>query len=236
MTHAPHLAPAVTGVPDAADAARQRGIHQHRGGLASHRSADPGDPYGPAPDTELNAIHRSARFVVEIEPGDMAVTDMMRTRLATDSTLIGVASDAAAVGRLRRTEPWLTVLQGDATNLRHVLNTAGIARVHLVIDTLSPALMAEATQRRVIDSVAGVLHPDGGFAVAVALPVRLPLAVQRLRRRLGEVFSEVTRTDVGWDRAAATYLLVARNPTRPPVDMRHGEHFASAHTDVSAAA
>jgi phosphatidylethanolamine/phosphatidyl-N-methylethanolamine N-methyltransferase len=240
MAHDLHLAPAVTGPPNALGAAHHRDTHRHRGRLAPrrprHQSADPSDPRGPAPDTGLIAAHWTSPVVVEIEPGDTAVTEVLRTRLTTGSTLIGVASDDTRAGHLRRTRPWLTVLQGDATDLRRVLHAAGIAGVHLVIDTLSPAVMAEATQRRLICSVADVLHPDGCVAVVVAPPVRSPLTVRRLHRRLGEVFTVVTRTAAMWDRAAPAYLLVARKPIRPPVGMRRGEHVASPRTDLSAAA
>lgn len=241
MTHELRLASAVTGPSDAARLAHHRGTRRQWGMPARrprHRSPDPSVPHRPALDTGMLPGHRTAYVVVEIEPSDAAVSDLVPTRLAAGSALIGVASDDATVGHLRRTRPWLTVLQGDATDLRQVLNTAGITQVHLVISTLSPALMTEATQRRVIADVARVLHPDGCFAVVVAPPPHSQLTVRRLRLRLrlSEVFTVVTGTAAVGDHGAPGYLLVARKPTRPPVGMRRGERFLSAHTDLSAAA
>ena len=240
MTHELHLAPVVTGPSDAAGPAFHRDTRRRWGRLARSRrrrgADDHRDSRGPVPGTGLIAAHRTPHVVVEIEPGDMAVIDAVRTRFAAGSTLIGVVSDDASVVHLRRTRPWLTVLQGEATDLHQVLNNAGVARPHLILGTLRAALTAETTQRRVIAGVADVLHPDGSFAIVTPLPAHSQPTERRMRRRLSEVFTVVTRTAALWDHAAPAYLLVARNPTRPPVGVRQGEHIAAAYTDLSAAA
>lgn len=204
--------------------------------LRHRKASDPGGPHLPASDIRCLAASWTSHVVVELEPGDAAITAALRARLVAGSALICIASDAAAVGYLRRTRPGLTVLLGDATDLRRLLRAAGVAHADLVIGTHRHVLTTDTIQRHLIASVADVLQPDGSFAVVVPSPVRSHPAVQRLRCRLNEAFTEVTHTADTWHHATPAYLLIARNPTAPAAQRCRGVHGPAMHTDLPAAA
>ena len=204
--------------------------------LRHRRASDPGWPHLPASDIRCLAASWTSHGIVELEPGDAAITAALRARLVADSALICIASDAAAAGYLRRTRSGLKILLGDATDLRRLLTTAGVAHADLVIGTLRHVLTADTIQRHLIAGVADVLHPDGRFVVVVPSPVRSHPAIQRLSRRLNQAFTEVTHTAATWHHAAPAFLLVARNPTSSAAQSCRGVHSPAMHTDLPAAA
>ena len=82
--------------------------------------------------------------VVELGPGTGVVSAALRRRLPEGARHIAVEIDPGMVEHLRRTRPWLEVVEGDAADLQKLLADIGVDQVDAV------------DQRPAVDAVPGV--------------------------------------------------------------------------------
>jgi phospholipid N-methyltransferase len=139
-------------------------------------SASPPSPPAPAHTT-----------VVELGPGNGALTVAVRARLPHHARYLAVELDPGLCRHLAQHLPWLQVVHGDAADLPALLAAAGISEVDLLVASLAldvdrarPA-SANARRRR------AALAPGGVFAALTHLtvpPGRVPGSARRPRRRV----------------------------------------------------
>ena len=116
------------------------------------------------------------------------------------------------VEHLRRTRPWLEVLEGDALDLQKLLADAGIDRVDAAISGLPWTLFSEASQRGIIAQVTRVLAPGATFTTfAYSHVTRLPTQ-RRFRRVLEDTFAEVRVTPTVWRNLPPALAYQCRDP------------------------
>jgi phosphatidylethanolamine/phosphatidyl-N-methylethanolamine N-methyltransferase len=172
-------------------------------------------PSGPrlaAQAAGLLTDHGEPQVVVELGPGNGVISDALRARLPSGSTLTAVEINAAMVTHLSQTRPWLNVIHGDAANLGHLLHAAGLAPADLIVSALPWSLLPDFAQRRVLAAIAGSLDPRGTFATITTIPVRPLPAIRRFLHHLDRTFASVTRTPTVWRNMPPAYFYVCRHP------------------------
>lgn len=150
--------------------------------------------------------------VVELGPGTGVVSAALRRRLPEGARHIAVEIDPGMVEHLRRTRPWLQVVQGDAADLQKLLADAGVDRVDAAISGLPWTLFPESAQRGIIQQVTRVLAPGAAFTTfAYSHVTRLPTQ-RRFRGVLEEAFTEVTVTPTVWRNLPPALAYQCRHP------------------------
>jgi len=151
-------------------------------------------------------------IVVELGPGTGVVSAALRRRLPEGARHIAVEIDPGMVEHLRRTRPWLEVIQGDAADLQKLLADAGVDRVDAAISGLPWTLFAESAQRGIIEQVTRVLAPGAAFTTfAYSHVTRFPTQ-RRFRGVLEEAFREVTVTPTVWRNLPPALAYQCRHP------------------------
>jgi phosphatidylethanolamine/phosphatidyl-N-methylethanolamine N-methyltransferase len=170
-------------------------------------------PTGPALAAEITAVVPATRpsTVVELGPGTGVISPAIRSRLAPGSRFVAVELDGQLVHYLRRRLPWLEVLEGDASELRSLLDGAGVGPVDAVVSSLPWTLLPPEKQRTMLAGIAATLAPGGVFATITTLTA-LPSLVRELRRHLDATFEEVVRTRAVWRNVPPSRLFVCRRP------------------------
>lgn len=151
-------------------------------------------------------------LVVELGPGTGVVSAALRRRLPEGARHIAVEIDPGMVEHLRRTRPWLEVVEGDAADLQKLLADIGVDRVDAAISGLPWTLFPESAQRGIIEQVTTVLGPGAPFTTfAYSHVTRLP-SQRRFRGVLESEFSEVTVTPTVWRNLPPALAYQCRNP------------------------
>ncbi len=105
---------------------------------------------------------RSELPVVELGGGTGAITETLLRRIPAER-LIVLERDPDLARHLRRKFPTLTVIQGDARQLRHHLRALGIGRVGAVVSGLPMVAMPKRVQRDVLNAAFSVMGPGAPF-------------------------------------------------------------------------
>ena len=150
--------------------------------------------------------------VVELGPGTGVVSAALRRRLPPGARHLAVELDTGMVTHLRRTRPWLEVLQGDAADLQKLLADAGVDRVDAVVSGLPWTLFPESAQRGIIDQVTKVLAPGAPFTTFAYSHVRRFPTQRRFRTVLEEAFAEVVVTPTVWRNLPPALAYQCRHP------------------------
>jgi phospholipid N-methyltransferase len=150
--------------------------------------------------------------VVELGPGTGVVSAALRRRLPSGARHIAVEIDPGMVEHLRRTRPWLEVVQGDALNLQKLLADAGVDHVDAVVSGLPWTLFAHDAQLGIIEQVTRVLAPGAMFTTfAYSHVTRMPTQ-RRFRGVLEQAFQEVRVTPTVWRNLPPALAYQCRYP------------------------
>lgn len=171
-------------------------------------------PSGPALSDLLASVvpTEGAPTVVELGPGTGVVSAALRRRLPPGARHIAVELDDGMVAHLRRTRPWLEVVQGDASNLQKLLAESDVHRVDATVSGLPWTLFSEQLQRAIIEQVTLVQGDDAPFTTfAYSHVTRLP-AQRRFRALLESTFAEVRVTPTVWRNVPPALTYQCRRP------------------------
>jgi phosphatidylethanolamine/phosphatidyl-N-methylethanolamine N-methyltransferase len=105
---------------------------------------------------------RSTLPVVELGAGTGAVTEALRERLPAERLVI-VERDPELHRLLQRRYPELTIVLGDARQLRRHLKALDIARIAAVVSGLPLVAMPKRVQRQILDESFALIEPGGPF-------------------------------------------------------------------------
>lgn len=153
-----------------------------------------------------------APTVVELGPGTGVVSAALRRRLPAGARHVAVEIDSGMVEHLRRTRPWLEVVQGDALDLQKLLADVGIDRANAVVSGLPWTLFGHDAQVGIIDQVTRVLGPAAPFTTfAYSHVTRLPTQ-RRFRGVLEQSFGEVRVTPTVWRNLPPALAYQCRHP------------------------
>jgi phospholipid N-methyltransferase len=150
--------------------------------------------------------------VVELGPGTGAVSAVIARRLPSGSRHLAVELDPAMVDYLRRSQPDLEVVQGDAAQLAALLAEHGVTHVDAVVCGLPWALFDQATQSDILGEISRVIGGTGAFTTFAYLHGMTIPAARRFRRTLRETFDEVVVTATVWRNVPPAFVYVCRRP------------------------
>ena len=150
--------------------------------------------------------------IVELGSGTGSVTAAIQRRLGGRGRHLAVELDPVLANYVRRQNPGVEVVVGDAVGLRKILSEHGIHAVDAVISGLPWALFSSGTQRDIIKVVTEVLCPWAAFttfAYVHAFPMR---GARQFRALLDELFDEVLTTHTVWRNVPPAVTYVCRRP------------------------
>lgn len=151
-----------------------------------------------------------ARVIVEFGAGTGALTQAIVPRLTPQHRYLGIELNAAFVEHLRDEFPKLTFVAASVENLDRILAEHGIESIDAIICGLPWASLPVTVQERAFGHVSRFLVKEGLF-ITFAYLQGLPLpAARALRRRLGTLFSKVSRTRIIWGNVPPAFAYVCR--------------------------
>ncbi|GGL32915.1 class I SAM-dependent methyltransferase [Planomonospora parontospora] len=152
--------------------------------------------------------------VVELGAGTGPVSDAVQDRLRPGSRHLAVELDRDLAEHLRATRPGIDVVQGDAADLRRLLDAAGVGagEVDAVVSALPWTLFDGSQQERILDQICAVIRPEAAFATISAHPSSLFPAAREFRQRLHERFDEIVVSRTVWRNVPPARVLVCRRP------------------------
>ncbi|WP_189077593.1 class I SAM-dependent methyltransferase [Mangrovihabitans endophyticus] len=161
----------------------------------------------------LIAARSGPQTVVELGPGDGALTVELQRRLPADSNLIAVEVNTAMAEHLSHTLPWLKLIHGDAADLPKHLAEAGLGRADLIVSALPWSVFNVELQQRLMGAIVDGLEPGGTFATVQTVPVKPLPRARHFRRLLNKKFDAVLHTSTVWRNMPPAHLYVCRNPS-----------------------
>ncbi|MHA6793322.1 class I SAM-dependent methyltransferase [Pseudonocardia bannensis] len=150
--------------------------------------------------------------VVELGPGTGAISSVIADRLPTGARHIAVELDPTMGDYLRRSQPDLEVINGDAAKLGMLLAERGVMQVDAVISGLPWALFDRDTQRSILGQVTNVIGTTGAFATFAYLHGMPLSAARRFRRTLHDIFDEVVVSRTVWRNMPPAFGYICRRP------------------------
>ncbi len=151
-----------------------------------------------------------ARVIVEFGAGTGALTHAIVPKLTPEHRYLGIELNAAFVEHLRQEFPKLTFVAASVEDLDKILAEHGIESIDAIICGLPWASLPVAVQERAFGHVSKFLV-KGGLFLTFAYLQGLPLpAARALRRRLGAMFSDVSRTRIVWGNVPPAFAYVCR--------------------------
>jgi phosphatidylethanolamine/phosphatidyl-N-methylethanolamine N-methyltransferase len=153
-----------------------------------------------------------APVVVELGPGTGAVSAVIQRRLPVGARHIAVEVDEEMAEHLRRVQPGMEVVHGDARHLGSLLAAEGVDRADAVISALPWSLFRTEAQQHIIGQVGGLLAPGGAFTTIAYLHTRVMTGGRRFHRLLRGQFDEVIVSEAVWRNLPPARVYCCRRP------------------------
>lgn len=118
-------------------------------------------------------------LVIELGAGTGALTEAMLKAGLPAENLIAIECDPVLANHLRKNFPGVTVLEGDATDLKTTLKDYDTSAVHTVVSGLPPLLMEREEQERLFGDVLDLVGPEGKMVQYTYSP-KSPIPMDRL--------------------------------------------------------
>ena len=144
---------------------------------------------GRAMAAQLSALSPD-EYVVELGPGSGVVTRAIIQAGVDPKRLLIIERDHAFIEQLKKEFPQATVLQADATGLKHLVESHGIKKVAAVVSSLPLLSIPEQVRDDIVDAVFKVLKPDG---VMVQYTYGLLSPVPKVRQQAIGIRGKITK-------------------------------------------
>lgn len=139
-----------------------------------------------------------ARNVVEFGPGTGVFTEAIADRLHPDAKFFAIEQSPDMVAATRARVPGVTVYNDSVTHVADLCREESMDQVDAIVCGLPWAAFSDSLQNEIMESMLGVLAPNGQFATfAYWQGVILP-AGRRFSRRLCKSFRNVDRSRTAW--------------------------------------
>ncbi|MBE9374999.1 methyltransferase domain-containing protein [Saccharopolyspora sp. HNM0983] len=153
--------------------------------------------------------------VVELGPGTGSLSNGIARRLPEGARHIGIELSRELAEHLRSSKPWMHVAQGDAGDLRALLDGMGVDRADAVISSIPWSLLSGADQEHILEQVTASLRPHGAFTALTYVPAGRTSGGRQFRSRLGSTFDEVV-THTTWRSFPPILHYICRRPLHRP--------------------
>ena len=155
--------------------------------------------------TESAGLDR-ARCVAELGPGTGAVTRRIIASLKPDAFFFAVELNDGLVDRLRRENPAVRIVHGNAENLVAILSDLGQDCADVVISSLPWACFPDPLQDRLLDAIYAALPEGGRFLTYAYLQGILLPPARRFRKKLRARFRKTDFSSVVWRNLPPAFL------------------------------
>lgn len=105
----------------------------------------------------------SEDYIVELGPGTGVVTRALLEGGLSEKQIIVVELDHRFASQLKHRFPNITVLEGDARNIKELLHTRGITEVAAIVSCLPLLSMPDAIRLAIVHRAFDILKKDGAF-------------------------------------------------------------------------
>ncbi|MEV0134060.1 methyltransferase domain-containing protein [Dactylosporangium sp. NPDC050688] len=153
--------------------------------------------------------------VVELGPGTGPFTLEIQRRLAGRGRHLAVELNERFAAQLRRRFPDVEVADGDAVQLRRILDERGLAHADVIVSGLPHGLFSHALQRRFVETFRSCLAPDGRLTAYAYLHAVWSPPARHFHRLVHTGFQEVMTGQVHWSYFPPAYVYTASHPMRP---------------------
>lgn len=134
-------------------------------------------------DKDVGALHPSSRYLVrrlvrclrpenirtlvEFGPGPGVATRALLRALPAGARYVAIEKNPAFLAALRSSvaDPRLSVVEGDACDVREILAAQGIGSVDAVIASIPFSFLSKASRARLVEAVESLLADDGDFVI-----------------------------------------------------------------------
>jgi len=139
-----------------------------------------------------------ANAVVEYGPGTGAFTEAVLANLHRQCSFFLIEVNPLFVQLLQVSYPGTVIYKDSVKDVRQLCDREGITHVNCIVSGLPWASFPDAMQTQYLDAMMTVLRPGGQFVTFAYLHGLLLPNGQRFRRKLGNYFSQVTRSRTVW--------------------------------------
>jgi phosphatidylethanolamine/phosphatidyl-N-methylethanolamine N-methyltransferase len=151
-----------------------------------------------------------AKAVAEYGPGTGVFTDLILPRLSQDCKFFAVELNPRLAEIFRQRYPDVSLHIDTVKNIRAICDGEGVERLDCVISGLPWACFSDETQTVFLDAMMTVLRPQGQFVTFAYLQGLLLPSGRRFRRKLGNYFSKVSRSDIVWANLPPAFVYQCR--------------------------
>jgi phospholipid N-methyltransferase len=159
---------------------------------------------------------RPGRDVIEMGPGEGALTAKLLTSLPPDSHVLGIEINPTLVRSLQEAtdDPRLRLAVGDAIDVEELARHYLGRPVQTIVAGLPWANIPFARQRSILESVARLLTCDGEFRTFAYLPPFSLRSAQSLSRLTRERFRRVEVSRIIWRNIPPAVVISCVGPLR----------------------
>lgn len=152
----------------------------------------------------------SANNVLELGPGNGAVTGPILASLQPGAKFLAIEKSPSLASKVSRRYPSARILEGCATTLGQHLRDEDFPAPDAIVSGLPWASFPESLQDSILSEVAASLHGTSTFtSFAYFGPHWLP-AGRRFRKRLDSFFSSIKKTRVILNNLPPAFVYVCR--------------------------
>ncbi|MFI1035254.1 class I SAM-dependent methyltransferase [Streptomyces sp. NPDC020951] len=155
---------------------------------------------------------RGEPVVVELGAGTGPFTAEIQRRLAGRGRHLAVEINPRMAELLRGRYPAAEVVQGNAMDLRQLLDDRGVDRADAVVSGLPWSLLPATAQEQLVEALTKVLAPNGAFTTFAYRHAVFLASARRFRDLLADRFEEVVPGRTVWRNSPPAYVLHARRP------------------------
>lgn len=151
-------------------------------------------------------------LVVELGPGNGAVTEWILRRLNGRGHLMAIEIDPVFAEMLQRNYPTLDVAVADAGDLSTLLADRGLGTVDAVVSALPWTTFPDEQTRRILRALASSMSPDGVFTTITYTTARMMPPWRRVLAALNDTFETVEPSRAIWANLPPAFVYEARRP------------------------
>jgi phospholipid N-methyltransferase len=143
--------------------------------------------------------------VVEYGPGTGVCSFAVLDKLSPASRFVGIEANADFARQLRaHRDPRLSIIEGDARDVKTILRTQGLAGADIVLSSIPFTFFPPQIRRELVTNTASIINPGGAFIVYQYSPL--------MKGYLEEAFPKV-RLSFSPINIPAVFIMEARKTT-----------------------
>ncbi|MGH7884572.1 MAG: class I SAM-dependent methyltransferase [Thermodesulfobacteriota bacterium] len=155
---------------------------------------------------ELNNIHT----VIEFGPGTGVFTEKIMDKISVDTTFFALELNPVFIEVTKKRCPGVIIYNDSAENSKKYLEMNGKSCCDCIISGLPWTAFGPALQDRLLETIWDILSPKGRFLTFSYSHSLLFPTARRFRKRLKNIFPEVTESKTVWANFPPAFVYCAK--------------------------